>query len=166
MQQHPQTRCCSQFAFGRQHGPKKSPHHEPKGALWQTSVVRHSYLLSSAALIPFSTYCRAAANRSRQQEAIVHRETLLSMIWFMHWLRAVGLAVPACRWPSAWPAARRSPAAWALDSRAPPRPQEYPTASAPESARHEQVQHVDEAAHEEAGGFFRAHSAGTLREDK
>ena len=70
----------SQFAFGRQHGPKKSPHHEPKGALWQTSVVRHSYLLSSAALIPFSTYCRAAANRSRQQEAIAHRETLLAML--------------------------------------------------------------------------------------
>ena len=82
----------SQFAFGRQQGPKKSPHHEPKGALWQTSVVRHSYLLSSAALIPFSTYCRAAANRSRQQEAIAHRETLLAMLWLMHWLRAVGLA--------------------------------------------------------------------------
>ena len=46
----------SQFAFGRQQGPKKSPHHEPNGALWQTSVVRQSYLLSSAALIPFSTY--------------------------------------------------------------------------------------------------------------
>ena len=76
------------------------------------------------------------------------------------------VCVPACRWPSAWPAARRSPAVWPLDSRAPPRPQEYPTASAPESARHEQVQHVDEAAHEEARVGLRAHGAGTLREDE
>ena len=140
MQQHPQTRWLSVRLRTAARPEEVTPPRAERRALanLRREALVLAQLRSAHTLLhvlqgssqPFPSAGSHCAQRDSSCHALVHAVAQGSRFG----------CVPACRWPSAWPAARRSPAAWALDSRAPPRPQEYPTASAPESARHELVE--------------------------